>query len=307
MELRIAAVSDLRPIFVAGGFITVGLALKAAIFPLHAWLPGAYTHSPHAATAFLAACSTKVALYVLFRFDFFIFQGNVPDHALHFRAFLLPLAVIAMIVGSAIAIYERDLKRLLAYSSIAHVGYIVFGAALATQAGLTGGIVHMFNHALAKGTLFLAVACIGLGGLAVSLERMAGAARRMPVTMAAFVVAGLSLIGIPGTAGFIGKWYLVLGAMELGPMGALVVVPLLASSVLAVVYVWRVVETAYFGSPGETAPAAPAGYAEAPPVMLAMLFVGAAANLWFGFQPELPISLAERAAETLLSQVHPHK
>lgn len=306
MALRIADVSDLRPIFVAGGFITVGLALKAAIFPLHAWLPGAYANAPHAATAFIAACSTKVALYVLLRFDFFIFQGNVPNHELHFRTFVLPLAVIAMIVASVIAIYERDLKRLLAYSSIAHIGYIVFGAALATKTGLMGGILHMFNHALAKGTAFLAVACLGFGGLAISIEGLRGAARRKPLTMAAFVVAGLSLIGLPGTAGFTGKWYLVLGALDTGTLGALVAVPLLISSVLALVYVWRVVEAAYFGASAADSPEpSTGGWPEAPPLMLGVLLAGAALNVWFGLQPELPISLAERAADILMSQV-PH-
>jgi multicomponent Na+:H+ antiporter subunit D len=303
MALRIGGVTDLKPIFVAGGFITIGLALKAAIFPLHAWLPGAYTHAPHAATVFIAACSTKVALYVLLRLDFFIFQGNLPGHELQFRAFVLPLAVVAMLVASAIAINERrNLKRLLAYSSIAHVGYIVFGAALATQTGLTAAIVHMFNHALAKGTLFLAAACIGLGGIAVTFERLAGAGRRMPITMAAFVVGGLGLIGIPGTAGFVGKWYLVVAAAELGPAGVLLIVPVLVSSVLAVLYVWRAVEVAYFGTAGGALLSeAPPARAEAPPVMVAVLLVAAAANVWFGFQPHVPLALAERAAEALLA------
>jgi multicomponent Na+:H+ antiporter subunit D len=308
MELRIGGVTELKPIFVAGGFITIGLALKAAIFPLHAWLPGAYTHAPHATTAFIAACSTKVALYVLLRFDFFIFQGNLPDHEAQFRAFVLPLAVVAMLVASAIAIYERrNLKRMLAYSSIAHVGYIVFGAALATQTGLTAAIVHMFNHALAKGTLFLAAACIGLGGVAVTFERLAGAGRRMPITMAAFVVGGLGLIGIPGTAGFVGKWYLVVGAAELGPAGVLMIVPVLVSSVLAVMYVWRAVEVAYFGTDGGTPSGARSVRAEAPPVMLAVLIVAAAANIWFGFQPNVPLTLAERAAEALLREPDHYK
>jgi multicomponent Na+:H+ antiporter subunit D len=307
MELRMAGVTELTPILVAGGFITIGLALKAAIFPLHAWLPGAYTHAPHATTAFIAACSTKVALYVLLRFDFFVFRGNLPDHEAQFRAFVLPLAIAAMLVASAVAIYERrNLKRMLAYSSIAHVGYIVFGAALATETGLTAGIVHMFNHALAKGTLFLAVACIGLGGAAVTFDRLAGAGRRMPITLAAFVIGGLSLIGIPGTAGFVGKWYLVAAAAELGPRGVLMIAPVLLSSLLAVLYVWRVVEAAYFGTDGGAPPDAPSGRAEAPAVMLTVLMAAAAANVWFGLQPNAPLTLAERAAKALLTVPDAH-
>ena len=96
MEFRIHEVADQRPILAAASFITVGLALKAAIFPLHTWLPNAYTYAPHAVTAFLAACSTKVALYVLLRFDFFVFQGNLAGHATQFAVYLMPLAVLVL-------------------------------------------------------------------------------------------------------------------------------------------------------------------------------------------------------------------
>jgi multicomponent Na+:H+ antiporter subunit D len=126
----------------------------------------------------------------------------------------------------------------------------------------------------------------------------------MPITMAAFVVGGLGLIGIPGTAGFVGKWYLVVGAAELGPAGVLMVVPVLVSSVLAVLYVWRAIEIAYFGADGGPPSGAPSVRAEAPPVMLAVLIVAAAANIWFGFQPTVPLTLAERAAEALLTEPH---
>lgn len=298
MAERLQAVSNLTPIFIAGAFITVGLALKAAVMPLHTWLPNAYAQSPHAATIFIAACSTKVALYALVRIDFALFQGTVPDHETVFRLFLLPLGIAAMIIASGVAIFERDLKRMLAYSSIAHIGYIVFGVALATHSGITGGIAHMFNHALAKGTLFLAVACIGLGGAAISFDQLAGTARRMPLTMAAFVIAGLSLIGIPGTAGFIGKFYLVVGAIEFGTPGLLIVVPLLLSSVLAVMYVWRAVATAYFDPPLQGG----SERREAPAVMLAVLLVAAAANIYFGLDPSLPLGLADQAA-TLLTDL----
>src|SRR5690606_14556685 len=223
MEARIHEVSDLNPILVAGGFITIGLALKAAVFPLHGWLPGAYTYAPHAVTVFVAACSTKVFLYVLLRFDFFVFQGNLPGHIAQFSGFILPLAIAAALVGSGIALFERNLKRLLAWSSVAQIGYIMFGASLVSLAGLTGGIAHMFNHALAKGALFLALASLATAYPTLTIDRIAGAAKRMPFTMAAFVVAGLSLIGIPGTAGFISKWYLVLAAVEGGVPGALLV------------------------------------------------------------------------------------
>ena len=164
------------------------------------------TYAPHIATAFLAACATKVSLYVLLRFDFLVFQQNLPGHALQFSAYLMPLAILGILVGSGVAMFERNVKRLLAFSSVAQIGYIVLGASLVSMGGLTAAALHMFNHALAKGGLFLAVAGLAPVAAGLSLKDMGGMAQRAPWTFAAFVVAGLSLIGVPGTAGFVSKW-----------------------------------------------------------------------------------------------------
>jgi len=122
MEARIHEVGALRPILVAAGFITIGLAIKAALFPLHVWLPNSYTYAPHIVTAFFAACATKVALYVLLRFDFMVFQPSLPAHAVQFSLFLMPLAVLGILIASGVALFEKNLKRMLAYSSVAQVG-----------------------------------------------------------------------------------------------------------------------------------------------------------------------------------------
>jgi len=299
MEARIHGVGELKPILVAAGFITVGLALKAAVFPLHVWLPNSYTFAPHIVTAFLAACSTKVSIYVLLRFDFLVFQQNLVAHDTQFATIFIPLAILAVLIPSVSAMFEQNLKRLLAYSSIAQVGYIMLGAALVSVTGLTAGIIHMFNHALAKGTLFLAVACLGTHFLQLRIEDIRGAARQMPWTMAAFVVAGLSLIGVPGTAGFISKWYLITAAMQKGGLGVVLVVVVLVSSLMAVVYIWRVVEAAYFGVQKETLK--PTG--EAPLVMLGVTWIAVLANLYFGFFPDLPLSLSTDAATALLEHL----
>ena len=249
MELRIAGVADQAPILAAAGFITVGLALKAAVFPLHVWLPNAYAWAPHITTAFLAACATKVSLYVLLRFDFFVFQGNLAGHAVQFAAYLTPLAVLGIVVGSAVAMFEKNVKRLFAFSSVAQIGYILLGASFVSVVGLTAGIVHIFNHALAKGAVFFALAAFAMAAKSLRLEDLGGIARRMPWTFTAFVLAGLSLIGIPGTAGFISKWYLISAAMDLGSLGIVLVVVILVSSLMAVVYVWRVVEARAWTGP----------------------------------------------------------
>jgi len=296
MELRIHAVGDLTPILAAAGFITVGLALKAAIFPLHVWLPNAYTYAPHMATAFLAACSTKVSLYVLLRFDFFVFQGNLEGHDLQFAIYLMPLAVLGILVGSAVAMFERNIKRLLAFSSVAQIGYMMLGASLVSIAGLTAGILHIFNHALAKGTLFLAVASFAMVAAGLRLNELSGIARRMPWTFGAFVVAGLSLIGIPGTAGFVSKWYLIMAVMELGPAGVPLVAVILISSLMAVVYIWRIVEVACFAKTEEQGSSAIA----VSPLMIVVTWLAALANIYFGLAPALPLTLSGDAAAELL-------
>jgi len=299
MELRIHEVADQQPILVAAGFITVGLALKSAVFPLHLWMPNAYTYAPNSVTVFLAACSTKVSLYLLLRLLLFVFQTNLSGHDIQFSYFLMPLAVLAILIGSGVALFERNLKRMLAYSSVAQIGYILLGASLVSLAGLTASVVHIFNHALAKGTLFLAVACLATRCAGLRLDNISGAAQRMPWTMGAFVVAGFSLIGIPGTAGFVSKWTLVSAALDEGVIGGALIAVIVLGSLMAVVYIWRVVEAAYFRAPEKGV----APLREAPPMLLAVTWAAALANLYFGLVPSLPITLSSAAAEILLRHI----
>jgi multicomponent Na+:H+ antiporter subunit D len=299
MELRIHEVADQKPILVAAGFITIGLALKAALFPLHVWLPNAYTYAPNAVSVFLAACSTKVSLYLLLRFDFFVFQGNLEGHDAQFAYFLMPLAILAILIASGVAIFEKNIKRLLAYSSIAQIGYILLGASFVTVAGLSASTLHLFNHALAKGALFLAVACLATSCVGLRLTDLGGIAKRMPWTSAAFVVAGFSLIGIPGTAGFVSKWYLISAALQQGMLGIALVAILVISSLMAVVYIWRIVEAMYFAEPTTDLSAV----REAPAAMLVVTWAAALANLYFGLVPEVPVTLATSAAQALLEHL----
>lgn len=293
---RLPQAGSAAPLAVAAGFITVGLALKAAVFPLHGWQPNAYAFAPHAASAFLAACSAKVALYVLLRVDFALFHPALPGHDALFAWFIGPLAAAAVVAGSLLAIVERDLKRLLAYSSVAQTGYILLGAGLLSEAGLGAGVLHLFAHALAKGTLFLAVTCLCMNAASSTLPALGGIAREMPLTAAALVLAALSLIGIPGTAGFIGKWQLLTAGLAQGTAGIALIAAVLLGTLLAVIYLWRVIETIYFAAPPE-----PRAGREAPPAMRAVLWIAALGTLWFGLSPELPLALATAAAETLLA------
>ena len=283
-----------RTVLVGLACIVTGTGIKLALLPLGSWLPNAYTFAPAAVTAFLAATATKVAYYVLARFVFRVFGAATVFDTLHLDRLLLALALFSMFVGSILAIYEADVKRLLAYSSLAQIGYMVLGLSFASVSGLTGGIVHLFNHALMKSGLFLVIACVGLRLGSTRLEAMGGIGRRMPFTMAAFVVGGLSMIGVPLTAGFVSKWYLVLAAVERGMW--LVAALVLASSLLAVIYIWRVVEVAYFG----TRPDDAEGVKEAPWSLLGPTWVLIAASLYFGIFTDLTVGVATTAAEALL-------
>ena len=291
---RIEGVQDTRTILMAVAFFSVGIMLKVALFPMHSWLPNAYSYAPSLVTAFMAATSTKVSLYVFLRFVFTVLGVDYAFGTLHLDAVLVPLALIGILVASTVAIYQADLKRLLAYSSVAQVGYIVLGIGMGTVTGLTAGIAHIFNHALMKGVLFLAVGCMVLRLNSSNLSDMAGLGRRMPITSFAFVLGGLGLIGVPLTAGFISKWYLLLGAIELGWWP--VVVLLLISSLLAVAYVWRFVEVAYFRPPPEGASTTD----EAPLSMHISLWLLLATTLYFGVQTDVTAGLAQRAALWLL-------
>jgi multicomponent Na+:H+ antiporter subunit D len=157
--------------------------------------------------------------------------------------------------------------------------------------------VHMFNHGLIKGGMFMAVACLALRYRSVNIANLAGAGRAMPWTMAAFVIGGLGLIGVPLTPGFISKWYLVLGALEKGGLGAVLVAAILLSSLLAVIYVWKVVEVAYFKEP--RANAVPVER-EAPLVMLIPTWIVVLAGLWIAIDSSMPVTMATLGAETLL-------
>jgi multicomponent Na+:H+ antiporter subunit D len=292
---RIGDIENIRPLLAALAFITVGISLKVALFPVHLWLPNAYAFAPSVVTAFLASTATKVAIYLLLRYLFSIFGVVFVFRDLPVTEILIVLSVAAMIVASIVAVFQANVKRMLAYSSVAQIGYITLGIALATQTGLTGGIVHIFNHAVMKAALFMAIGCIVFQTGAVKIEDIAGIGRRMPLTMGAFVIAGLGLIGVPGTVGFVSKYYLVAAALEQGLwwLAAIIVI----SSLIAVVYVGRVVEVAWFREP--TAKIRAAG--EPPLEMLAFTWVVTAAIVYLGFDTELTAGVAGRAAEVLLA------
>ena len=289
---------DNRMVSAGFAFILVGIGLKLAMFPLHLWLPGAYTYAPSAVTAFVAATATKVAVYVLIRFFFSIFNFDFAFIGAAFTYVLLPLGLAGMFVASLVALFQDDVKRMLAYSSVAQIGYMLLGLSFATVEGLTATLVHVFNHALMKGALFMAVGCVVLRAGSHSIHAFAGLSKRMPVTTWAFLLSGLSLIGVPLTVGFISKWYLLEAAFEAGHWyaGFLIV----ASSLIALAYVGRVAEVMLLRDPPEEGKYAMAKE-EAPLSMLIPMWILVFANIYFGIRTDLTGGIATRAAEALMA------
>jgi multicomponent Na+:H+ antiporter subunit D len=291
LAARIPDVAATRTVHTAYAFIVVGVCLKLALFPLHLWLPNAYTYAPSAVTALMAATATKVAVYLLIRFMYTVFGADFSFGEMPTLYLLVPLAVVGLLSTSVVAIGQVNIKRMLAYSSVAQIGYMVLGIGMATTAGLTAALLHVFNHALMKGALFMALGCIAFRFGTSNIEVFRGLGRRMPFTMAAFVAGGLSLIGVPLTVGFISKWHLVLAAIELGwwPIVAVIIV----GSLLAIIYIWRVVEIAYLQ------PADDDTRCEAPLALLVPTWTLILANFWFGIDTRVTVGIAERAAAML--------
>ena len=260
---------------------------KNALVPLHGWLPAAMVAPTPVSALLHAVAVVKTGVFSTLRVFLFIFGADAmreigADHL------ALGAASITILVGSLLALGQDNLKARLAFSTVSQLSYIILGAALLNQSGILGGVSHITNHAVSKITLFLCAGSIYVSTHKTKISQMSGLARRMPWTMAAFAVASLSIVGIPGTSGFVSKWYLALGSLELHSLALLSV--LLISSLLNATYLGPVVYKAYF----EEAPPTHEEVREVP-WMVAPLAISAAASLLLGLYPAPVLELAGRA------------
>jgi multicomponent Na+:H+ antiporter subunit D len=244
------AMSDSPTVLGAMALIVIGLALKMALFPLHVWLPDAHAYSPPGVAALLAAVQVKAGAYGLVRILFDVFgPAYTGGTGLPVSLALTWFGAAGIVVGSVLAIQQVDLKRMLAYSTVAQLGYIGLGIGLATPLALVGALLHVLNHALMKSGLFLvAGGVIEQTGLKL-IPRFAGLGKRLPLTMGGFAIMGLSMVGIPPTAGFFSKWYLVLGALDRDQW--VLAVLIVFSSMLTLLYFVRLFEQIFVREPEE--------------------------------------------------------
>ncbi len=249
LALRLQPLYGSTSLLVAFLVIGMGLGMKMAFFPVHTWLPGAYTHAPSAATVLMAPLTTKVMIYILIRLTISVFTPEYVFHGLGLKTIMVWMASAAIVAGAVMALAQRDFKRMLTYVVVAEVGYMIGGLWLGNATGLTGAILHLVNDVAMTLTVFLAASALiqGMGGR--NIGGLRGMFGRMPWTMAGLASAGLAVIGVPPFCGFFSKWYLLLGAVQAGRWQF--AVALIFSSLVSAVLFFRLFETALFPAPDE--------------------------------------------------------
>ncbi len=250
-SLNIADLAKLLPslyhskvVLAAFAFFVVGVAVKIALFPLHTWLPDAYTHAPSTVSAFVAATMTKVGAYAMIRVMFTVFEPSFTMEALPTTEILGWVASAAMMFGCIMALSQTDLKRMLAYILVAEVGYIVMGVSVGNRAGFTGSVLHILNDSFMMVSLFLIAGAIMYKEGHRNINNLSCLHKKMPITMGCFIIAAISMVGVPPTAGFFSKWYLILGAINAQKW--FFVAFLLSSSLMVAVAFFRIIQNIFF-------------------------------------------------------------
>lgn len=273
--------------------LVAGFGVKAAVVPFHFWLPDAHPAAPSPISAMLSGVVIKTGIFALIRTTYLFFAPNLVDFHLAFAV----LSVLTMSVGNIMALVQKDIKRLLAYSSIGQIGYILISISLGTEYGLTGGLLHVFNHAVMKGLAFLCAGAIIHVTGSRNIDDLIGVGRKMPITAITFAIALLSLSGVPFLNGFVSKYVIFAAAIE-AKAYLLTVIGLLNSGLSAVYYL-RLIQLIMIRKPqGKTAEVK-----EASILILVPLVVMAFICILFGVWPDPVYNVAEAASAAAMSKV----
>jgi NADH-quinone oxidoreductase subunit M len=230
-----------RWLFVA---FAIAFAVKVPLFPVHTWLPDAHTNAPTAGSVILAAVMLKLGTYGFIRYGLYLF----PEATVYFAPVLITLGVIGITYGAIVATMQRDLKRLVAYSSVAHLGFIILGTFALTTQSLTGGVAQMINHGLSTGALFLLVGMIYDRRHTREIAKLKGLQKAAPYMAAVFTLVMLSSIGVPGLNGFVGEFLILIGSF-LGARWWAVVAT--TGVILAALYLLWAYQRVFHGEPDE--------------------------------------------------------
>jgi NADH-quinone oxidoreductase subunit M len=241
--------SQLRVSPQAAGFLFLAFALafavKVPMFPLHTWLPDAHTEAPTAGSVILAGVLLKMGTFGFFRYAMPLF----PEAALEYRTAIAVLAVVGILYGALMSFVQTDMKRLVAYSSVSHLGFVMLGLMALSAEGLTGGVYQMLNHGISTGALFLLVGMLYERRHTRLISEYGGLARQVPLLTTVFIVVTLSSVGLPGTNGFVGE-FLILSGTWLSRLQSSAVFATLAALgvILGAVYMLLLVEKVFFGT-----------------------------------------------------------
>ncbi len=244
LAVLLPAVRTSPVVLTAFAMILTGLMIKMAVFPMHAWLPPAYADAKSPAATLIAPMTTKVMVYVMVRMVLSVFTPEMAFSVSLVREIMIGLAIAAIAYGAVSALAQRDLRRMLTYILLAEVGYMLGGFWLGNRSGMTGAMLHIINDALMTFCVFLAASSIHEQKHSLGFSGFSGLFAEMPFTMAALVIGGFSMIGVPPTCGFFSKWYLLQGAMSAGRY--LFAGALICSSLVNIVLFFRIFEIAYF-------------------------------------------------------------
>lgn len=282
-------------ILVSLGFMVSGLAIKAAVFPLHIWLPDAHSSAPTPSSALLSGLVVKVYIFTVAKILFRIIGVDIVD-ALGIPTYLTYFAALGMIMGSVFAIGQRDIKRMLAYSSVAQIGYIFLGLGLATVQGFSAALFHIVSHALLKTALFLSAGAIIYQKDKRDLKDLNGIGYEMPVTMIVFSVAAFGMIGIPGINGFMSKIYLSLAVIDMKQYVYLMII--LVSSFLNAMYYLPIIISAFLKESKDRKNIMVMD--KIPATMLYPMVIIALGCVLMGFFPQIIMGVIERAVPSFL-------
>jgi len=262
LATQLAEVGYTTPLVRASfGLLVVGLFVKVAVFPVHTWQPAAYAGAPDTVSGLISALVSTVAAYALIRIVYSVFTVDFLAANPFAQNVLVAGAVVSIVVGSLLAVAQDEIKRMLAYSSVSQFGLVVGAIAVANGTALTGAAIHLVGHAIMKGGLFLAAGLVATATGARTVDEYEGLGDRLPIGAGAFGVLAFAMVGVPPAVGFVGKWYIALGAVEAQawPLAAVI----LLSTLLTLSYFGRLIERMYFRDPAGTTPSVERTGAEA--------------------------------------------
>ena len=250
MELAgLTAARPFIPLAAMFFLMLIGFAIKLPVFPLHTWLPDAHTDAPTAASVILAGALLKMGGYGMIRLCVTIF----PAVAMQFATLLVVLAVVSVLYGAAVTLRQKDLKRLIAYSSVSHMGYVLLGVFALSQVSLTGAVLQMFSHGIITGLLFAMVGLVYDKTHERNLDNLGGLARQMKVIVVVFSIAGLASLGLPGTSGFAAEFITFVGSYSSTVVDGIRLYTILGvfGIVLTAGYILWMLQRVFYGPPLE--------------------------------------------------------